>query len=186
MIRGLPREELDLLLQTGAAFANNRPLLPAGTKGLSSGVKYISPAMLVKGYASNPIPFVRDFHHIAEPTLKPLCKAYSDRLKAAEIFSKYFTANFILDKCRKAIWQRPKANLEPGSLVMLTPANTLKKGRDEWKTAVVESVNISKRDEKGRTCMVRTSNGKKFLRPVRNVILLKTKKDLEGMQEPWE
>ena len=182
----LPREELDLLLQTGAAFANNRPLLPAGTKGLSSGVKYISPAMLVKGYASNPIPFVRDFHHIAEPTLKPLCKAYSDRLKAAEIFSKYFTAYFILDKCRKAIWQRPKANLEPGSLVMLTPANTLKKGRDEWKTAVVESVNISKRDEKGRTCMVRTSNGKKFLRPVRNVILLKTKKDLEGMQEPWD
>jgi len=182
----LTRDNLDLVLQMATAFANNRPLLPSGAKGLSSGVNYISPALIVKGYASNPIPFVKDFHNIAEPTLKPLYKAYTDRVKAAELFSKNFTANFILDKCRKSIWQRPRANLEPGSLVMLTPANTLKKGRDEWKTAIVESVNVSKRDLKGRTCMVRTSNGKKFLRPVRNVILLKTKKDLDGLENDWE
>jgi len=132
-----------------AAFAHYRPLLPAGAKGLSSGVNYISPTLIVIGHASKPIPFVKDFHNIAEPNLKPLYKAYTDRVKAAELVSKYFTANFIMDKCRKTIWQLPRANLEPVSLVMLTPANTIKKGRDGWKTAIVESVNISKRDLKG-------------------------------------
>jgi len=182
----LPRDQLNLLLANALSFANNRPLLPSGAKGLSSGVNYISPALIVKGYASNPIPFVKDFHNDVDPTLQPLYKAFTDRIKALELFSKNFTANFILDKCRKSIWQRPKENLEPGSLVMLTPANTLKKGRDEWKTAIVESVNISKRDQKARTCMVRTSNGKKFLRPVRNVILLKSKQDLEGISDIWD
>ena len=70
-------------------------------------------------------------------------------------------------------WHMPQRNVKAGDLVLMVSESS---HRSDWPKAVVESVHPGN-DDVVRTVIVRTSNGRKYNRDIRKLVLLESAPD---------
>jgi len=180
----LPRQEFVLRMEMAAKVANLRPLVPVNKESLSAGAALLSPWML-HHHADDCVitPMVKDLELTGDKTLDDLTQCYRNVLKDRDTFARSFTTHYIAHMIKRNVWTRAKPNIAVGALCLVQPSNRLLK-RHEWLTAVVCQTFQSSRDQAVREVLLRTASGKKIRRSVRNLVLLKTKEELDAGEDP--
>ena len=95
--------------------------------------------------------------------------SYRATQRLADLFWQQWRLEYLSMLQRRQKWLVPRTNIKPNTLVLLCDEAAL---RGHWSKAVVTSV-IYDRDEVCRRVVVRTPNGKKCVRDIKNICVLK-------------
>ena len=177
------REDFTLRLELAAKHVNSRPLVAQDGANKYGGMVLLTPALLHHHQDDMAItPYVSELR-LKGAQYRELAEVYNDIRRDRDAFAKSFVDDYLRHMIKTKVWRKGEDALKEGDLVLIKPENQLLK-RHEWKMAVVEKLYPSKRDGLAREADLRFPEGKILKRTVRQLVLLKTAKELQG--EPPE
>ena len=177
------REDFTLRLELAAKHVNSRPLVAQDGANKYGGMVLLTPALLHHHQDDMAItPYVSELR-LKGAQYRELAEVYNDIRRDRDAFAKSFVDDYLRHMIKTKVWRKGEDALKEGDLVLIKPENQLLK-RHEWKMAVVEKLYPSKRDGLAREADLRFPEGKILKRTVRQLVLLKTAKELQG--EPSE